>query len=698
MASSTSPNSQLYQYTKLPPGGRHFRLVTVNPPRSPPKRGTRKRRADGGIYGRIMVVDIESCGQYDALSYCWSGHTDPSQPAAQTQTQAEPRCIVVETQGGQGKEGGRAIPITPSLGMALRYLRDRGQERPIFIDQICINQDDVDERSAQVALMGQIYTKSECVLGWLGPATKQSKAFMGFVARLSVSAILDKVLGRDDPSYRHALRKGIEDGVPADTGDAVLDDDIEDLDQLLQDEWGFQLRGMLDVLSRPWFRRMWIVQEACLPSRLVFLCGQQSCSVSDFEKMSYVLTLAASLSADRLSHGGTSAIDVASPLRRVFGVRKVVRRLQEGSTVAKRLYLSDLAMAFNAMDGATAKRKFDTKFRATDSRDCIYGLFGLAEPTDPVIRTLVPDYSTPPQLVFADFAKHAVKENIDLLLYSSTISKSLPGLPSWVPDWSAELVLPAAYKDAGEPFFCAGRSGPTAPASPDSSLSVEDDMVLVATGVLLDRVHETGKCWLEPSSGAEDFEPTLAEYQNVLGFCNEVQSFCKSARRKHSSVSNPIAGGLDKAVWLTATGGLGLVQSLDEDIFGPDVDGQPFLGFLYDKLIEVARDRTGMGMKKKGRRRVEGVSHEPILLDAMYKQVGRRCFVTPKGYFGLGPLTMKPGDEVVILHGLSSPIILRPGQGTQPAYTYVGEAYCHGFMHGEIFGGTRGPVTVFRIC
>ena len=66
-------------------------------------------------------------------------------------------------------------------------------------------------------------------------------------------------------------------------------------------------------------------------------------------------------------------------------------------------------------------------------------------------------------------------------------------------------------------------------------------------------------------------------------------------------------------------------------------------------------------------------------------QLGRRCFMTKEGYVGLGPGEMREGDVVVVLRGATVPMILRPGCGDRDGqFDYVGEAYCHGIMDGEL--------------
>lgn len=61
-----------------------------------------------------------------------------------------------------------------------------------------------------------------------------------------------------------------------------------------------------------------------------------------------------------------------------------------------------------------------------------------------------------------------------------------------------------------------------------------------------------------------------------------------------------------------------------------------------------------------------------------------RPFLTRKGFVGLGPPSMEPGDLVCVLYGASFPFVLRPHEnGAERKYSLVGESYCHGIMDGE---------------
>lgn len=83
---------------------------------------------------------------YEALSYCW-------------ETGERPHSVSL---------GGKALSVTKNLNMALKYLRDPQLKRALWIDAICINQEDIAEKNKQIPLMGQIYAQASQVIVWLG--------------------------------------------------------------------------------------------------------------------------------------------------------------------------------------------------------------------------------------------------------------------------------------------------------------------------------------------------------------------------------------------------------------------------------------------------------------------------------------------------------------------------------------------------
>jgi hypothetical protein len=71
------------------------------------------------------------------------------------------------------------------------------------------------------------------------------------------------------------------------------------------------------------------------------------------------------------------------------------------------------------------------------------------------------------------------------------------------------------------------------------------------------------------------------------------------------------------------------------------------------------------------------------MVQQMSEAVGGRCMlVTKSGELGLGPISAQSGDVVAFIRNTKVPFILRKAQAGR--YTVVGEAYIHGFMHGEV--------------
>ena len=123
------------------------------------------------------------------------------------------------------------LPITANCEAALRAIRYVDEVRTIWIDSICIDQDDAQERSHQVSLMRHIYAEAWRVLVYLGEATDDSDLAM-------------KLIGQIDDKYRPS--KQIEKS------------------------------SIANLFQRNYFNRTWIIQEVALADSLVFYCGQSS--------------------------------------------------------------------------------------------------------------------------------------------------------------------------------------------------------------------------------------------------------------------------------------------------------------------------------------------------------------------------------------------------------------------------------------
>jgi hypothetical protein len=121
------------------------------------------------IHCRIFEYPLQEAGEgvqlYEALSYVWG-------------SEAEERVIHIhsdEGNDGYAPGGNCCLPVRPNLHAALSHLRDRFIERVIWIDAICINQKDDEEKGQQVQSMAEIYAKASRVIVWLGDATAEDQ-------------------------------------------------------------------------------------------------------------------------------------------------------------------------------------------------------------------------------------------------------------------------------------------------------------------------------------------------------------------------------------------------------------------------------------------------------------------------------------------------------------------------------------------
>ncbi|KAE9378955.1 HET-domain-containing protein, partial [Stipitochalara longipes BDJ] len=123
---------------------------------------------------------------------------------------------------------GIQIEVRDNLWQALCHLRQPDTDLRLWVDALCINQEDIPERNEQVSRMGTLYNQAEEVLVWLGPEKDDSDA--------AVSAIKCSVV----PSSRL-----LSVDVPSPSGSIS----------------SIEIRSVYDLLHREYWRRVWIIQE-----------------------------------------------------------------------------------------------------------------------------------------------------------------------------------------------------------------------------------------------------------------------------------------------------------------------------------------------------------------------------------------------------------------------------------------------------
>ncbi|KAK5626422.1 hypothetical protein RRF57_002137 [Xylaria bambusicola] len=195
------------------------------------------------LYQPTLDGKIDTSGPiYDALSYAW-GSTEKDE--------------TIET-GVASNCSHYKIPITSNLAVALRHGRFDDRPRTMWIDAVCVDQDNVQERGMQVQRMGEIFSLASSVVVWLGPSFSGSS--------LAMAAL--KEIGEQVEIHRNSLTM-----IPSPCCSNFPD-------------WNRNLLKLLDqanevaviaqLCEAPYWTRLWIVQEVALASaKSIVKCGDE---------------------------------------------------------------------------------------------------------------------------------------------------------------------------------------------------------------------------------------------------------------------------------------------------------------------------------------------------------------------------------------------------------------------------------------
>jgi hypothetical protein len=345
------------------------------------------------------LVDEHDAPSFSALSYVW-GDPDPEQllPAI---------C------------DGRTIGITQNLSDCLRSIRLEDTTRLLWVDAICINQQDLDERSAQVDIMGEIYASAEDVLIWLGNGNEDTEK--GVFALESMAKAWNPP--PDQPiSFTTVLEFSRASRVRH------------------LDYWALgRQQYVRAVTDSPWFTRAWTFQEVGLSSNAEAWIGRHR---MEFRTLVYawLLSLHANFERTIFLNGYGRTTDTGRTCMHAMFAYWYLRNhgtpeeIREWCQLPRLLRLRQL-------------------HEATDPRDLIFSLLSLSHVDRG--RPLNADYTMPVADVFTHLAMNAIQEDGDLSLLAECERKGADTtLPSWVPDWrcppitnSLNALVPSAWRE-----------------------------------------------------------------------------------------------------------------------------------------------------------------------------------------------------------------------------------------------------------
>lgn len=211
---------------------------------------------DSALNCLLKDVSLDDQVEYEALSYAW-GDEDPTGRTSIT-------CC------------GKRIPITPNCSTALIHLRREDRPRTLWIDAICIDQTSVHEKNHQIPLMGDIYRNAKYTLMWLGEEDHEARETLLGICIFSARRAADD----SDPENEgvssdvHELLRAVK----AMDGKVVPTPTLTATNLYTDAEYTTRLQPLVtkvveQILSRPYFSRMWTIQEVALSKSPILVIG-----------------------------------------------------------------------------------------------------------------------------------------------------------------------------------------------------------------------------------------------------------------------------------------------------------------------------------------------------------------------------------------------------------------------------------------
>ncbi|KAI1806175.1 HET-domain-containing protein [Daldinia bambusicola] len=375
-----------YPYRKLE--GSDIRLLRILP-----GSGT------DGIECLLHQMPFEEARNFYSLSYVWGDVTDRF-------------TIILENQ---------LFEVTRNLFTALHQFRECPSginflEEYLWIDAICINQEDIDERSQQVQRMMDIYNGSETII-WLGR--------MVLLSTDGPSSRSPKYQMTSEEAYEFLFKKINSMGdewEPLDENDNLV------INRSLGYAYKAVLELMIDILKRPWFERIWTLQEACLDARPTVYVGPYSTLLFRFLHFTDYFVRR------------NKFLYFCSGSNRTVALQRIdelyVMHFLSDDHEFKKLKVGEVFAKILGIGGAS---------KSTDPRDQVYGLLGIVKYfKEDLPEDLLPNYRLSYTETYWNYAAFLFQSTGDLRLLNCSRNE-LQDVPSWVPDFR--------YLPRGASFF-----------------------------------------------------------------------------------------------------------------------------------------------------------------------------------------------------------------------------------------------------
>jgi hypothetical protein len=300
---------------------------------------------------RCTLVPATLHTTYEALSYYW-GIDEPINEIKIQNYDSRQHLSMLNIQEHK-------FYIRSNLFQALRALREPDRAVHLWMDAICINQDDDDEKRQQVAMMEYIYSKATSVVIWLGEPTKQCPSNVAF----------------------DFVRKVC---------------DLRSFDTLLAEKYLDDWEALAKLMRNVWFSRRWVVQELALAREAFLRSGKHMVHWDDFAdaiafyvlRFERIKKMRRTVTLDPDDPDPLREVGKLSPNVLVDATSNLFRKDERGDVVEHRMTLEALISTLTA-------------YEASDPRDTVYAVLSLAKDT----KRAIPNRQSPSLTSYASSDK-----------------------------------------------------------------------------------------------------------------------------------------------------------------------------------------------------------------------------------------------------------------------------------------------------
>ncbi|KAF2659854.1 hypothetical protein K491DRAFT_775321 [Lophiostoma macrostomum CBS 122681] len=455
----------MYDYDELPDG--FIRLLTVTP-----------GQEDQPLVGILQVAHIDQLPTYEAFSYVWDLQ-DSLYPFRITYDDSE-----VPSSPAEIVRPERHIFITQGLADGIQTFRHSSSPLVMWVDQICIDQSSLKERSAHVRLMGKVYERATTVLVWLGPTSADE-------ATIVKNELQDYILERakNNDGYLFIFDQPFSFDIHTDPMPYETEMPSQDPGNstTLSSGWAALKR----LLELPYWERAWSIYELTLAASKRALWGGIEINLDVlYDTLSWILYC-----VEKQSVGAG---------------RNIIPRLMSTvvDTLSPRGELQSLSSGLQCMHTRTT----------TDPRDKVYAFLGLLSEDAQRCTVIETDYTKDVLEVYYDVTIAAIEQdaNLDILSRAIPTEDNMAQLdgnrwPTWIPDWkvrstSMPLSDHLASADACGSFW---EEGSPIPKVSLSVKTAQNRFGLSTKGIIVGKISRASTFCLPSESRTDDENYTV---------------------------------------------------------------------------------------------------------------------------------------------------------------------------------------------